>query len=50
MRKFAIEYTVVVEAEDLDEAEILSHEIEGGIAGLRYVHAVHVCPYVEDLV
>lgn len=50
MSKYMLEYRVVVEAEDIDEAEIISADLEGDIRFCnKRVKEVYCDPYVEKV-
>ena len=50
MAKYILNYTVVVEAEDFDEAECLSADLEGDIRHCnKRVLSVDCDPYIEEI-
>lgn len=50
MKKFALRYFVAIEAEDEDQAELMSIDLEGEIRDLhRCITMVDCDPYMEEL-
>lgn len=49
MARFEVNYRVIIEADDEDEAEIKANDIECQMEGLNYVKSVSSDPYLEEL-
>lgn len=49
MPRYEVTYSVVIEVDDEDEAEIKANDIECQMTGLNYVKSVSSDPYMEEL-
>ncbi len=50
MAKYVVKYTVVIEAEDFDQAELLSVDLEGDFRGCsKKIKEVWSDPYMEKV-